>query len=378
MGAFEKELKSMDGAWSSAPESGDLPVGQYTMQLGSVEIRKTQADKMRAFIHYVVTEGTHQGVGQNDGFTLDTENPDKGMSMFKQWMKNFVDEIPETMLEVKEILAELSNTNPLLVADVVKSKDGQYTNVRVVEVLGSADDADGVVEEEEEEEEEELSVGDEVEFTNPEDGEEYTGTIMKVMKNDMYKVETEDDVITVSGDILRGEAEEEEEEAEEEEEEAEEEEEEAEEEEEEAEEEEEEEAEEEEEEAEEEEEEAEEEEEEAEEEVTEEQLFELASAHDLEVDDEMNGAQLVAAIKKHKWYRSELTDEEIEIVELCDAKILDKGDDKKAGKNVAKVAPKKVGKVAKKVGKEAPKKKVAAKVAPKKKVGKITKKVSRK
>ena len=335
MGAFEKELKSMDGAWSSAPESGDLPVGQYTMQLGSVEIRKTQADKMRAFIHYVVTEGTHQGVGQNDGFTLDTENPDKGMSMFKQWMKNFVDEIPETMLEVKEILAELSNTNPLLVADVVKSKDGQYTNVRVVEVLGSADDADGVVEEEEEEEEEELSVGDEVEFTNPEDGEEYTGTIMKVMKNDMYKVETEDDVVTVSGDILRGEAEEEEEEAEEEE-------------------------------------------EEAEEEVTEEQLFELASAHDLEVDDEMNGAQLVAAIKKHKWYRSELTDEEIEIVELCDAKILDKGDDKKAGKNVAKVAPKKVGKVAKKVGKEAPKKKVAAKVAPKKKVGKIAKKVSRK
>lgn len=312
MGAFDKEMKSMDGAWSNAPESSDLPEGQYTLTIQAAEIRKSKnSGKLRATFQYVVSEGEHLGASQFDGFTLDPDNP-IGMSMLKQLLgKRLGYEIPESLGDVEDILADISKKHPIVSAQIVRK--GDFTNVRVLEVLSAESEsiegaAESVAEEPAAEEPAAddpvvatLNVGDAVTFEN--DGETHTGTITKANEDGSFDVETEtENWNEVPADMLSlTETVEPETEAEE-----------------------------------------------TDDKLTD--LIALAGAHGIEIVDGATRAKVEKTLKAAKWQRDELTKEEIAALEEIGV-VIPKAAPKSAVKSVAKPATKPAAKPSAKSGK---------------------------
>jgi len=294
---FKKELDNMSSAWSDAPESSDLPEGTYTMTINSAEIRRTKnSGKLRATFQFTVSEGEHIGASQFDGYMLDPESP-MGMSMLKQLLSQKLNyEIPENLSDLEELLADISNKNPIVTAEIVRK--GDFTNVRVLELLTGAapavktnptskktskkveteEEAEEAEEagEEEEAEEVELKVGSEVTFTV--EDEEVTGKITKKNKNGTFNIETDTDIYedVEASDLSPADGEE-----------------------------------------------AEAAEEEIDEDDKKDELLLLAQSHDIAVEDTMTGEELQAELGQYEWKKSELTDEEIELLEGCEIAIID-------------------------------------------------------
>jgi hypothetical protein len=131
---FKDELHDMDAAWSNAPENTDLPEGTYTMTISEGKLTKTKTSgKIRAAFCFVIAEGEHLGAKQWDGFMLDGENP-IGMSFFKKFLAKLGYEIPASMAEINDVLEDITARNPIVSAQVVRK--GDFTNVRVLELLG--------------------------------------------------------------------------------------------------------------------------------------------------------------------------------------------------------------------------------------------------
>ena len=209
---FDSELEAMNSAWSEAPESNDLPEGVYTMTIQSAEIKRTKTSgKLRATFQYVVSEGEHEGASQYDGFMLDGESP-VGMSVLKQLISKLGYEVPADFSEVNDVLSEITNSNPIVSAQIVRK--GDFTNVRVVELLDGAPEGDEPAEDDEEEvedadesndagddesgdsddseEQKELAVGDKVSLEV--EGSIYIGTISKIRRDGTMDVETDEEV----------------------------------------------------------------------------------------------------------------------------------------------------------------------------------------
>lgn len=321
MGAFTKEMKTMDSAWTNAPESSDLPEGQYTLTIQAAEIRKAKSSgKLRATFQYVVSEGEHLGASQFDGFTLDPENP-VGMSMLKNLLgKRLGYEIPESMGDVEDILADITKKHPIVSAQIVKK--GDFTNVRVLELLSAesedatedaaeeAEAADAPLEEETESEAAAFAVGDAVTFET--DGETQNGKITKANDDGSFDVETDSENWSeVPADLLTLVEESADEEAEEE--------------------------------------------EEVDETLPE--LIALGNAHGLDIADDADRETAEETIKATKWKRDELTKEEIAVLEAIGVKPVAKATAKPAAKPAPKPAAKPTSKpAAKPAGKVIPKK----------------------
>ena len=301
---FDKELARMDSAWSNAPKDTDLPEGIYTATIQSAELRKSQkSGNPMVTMRFVVAEGEHLGSTQMNNNVLNPDNP-VGMSILKKTLTKLGYEIPETMAEVADILADVSKKNPIVNVQVKKS--GEYTNVYVLELVSEGGDsspkeeaAAEAIEEDEAPNADDaaFTVGDEVVFDA--EGEEQSGKITKRNKDGSYAVETEDaNWPEVPADDLRALAGEEDSE-------------------------------------------------------TDADLLAVAQAHDLKVVVDAGTEALVAAMKRHTWKRSELTDDEMAILEAHGIKTA-----ASAQKPVAKTAPK--------VAPKAPAKKAAAPVKRKK------------
>lgn len=195
-GAFDKELRAMDSAWANAPEGfADLPEGIYTMQISEASIKKTKTSgKPRATFRFVVTEGEHLGSSQMDGFMLDPENP-VGMSILKTLLgKKLGYEIPDSLSEVEDILADISKKNPIVTAQVVKK--GDFTNVKVLEMVdaggGESPPEDTTDNAAADGGDDGYKVGDKVKFKN--EDEMVLGTITKKSKSGDFSIETDDAV----------------------------------------------------------------------------------------------------------------------------------------------------------------------------------------
>lgn len=320
---FEKELAAMESAWNDAPETSDLPEGTYTMTLQEADLRKTKSSgKMRATFRYVVSEGEHLGASQFDGFTLDPDNP-MGMSMLKQFLgKKMGYEIPDSTTGLVDILADITKRSPIVSAQIVRK--GEFTNVRVLEVLGEGGEAGETPAEEEVEEAPapkapikkakavaakepeavDLSVGAEVQFKN--EGDVIVGKIVKKKKGGFFDVECDDAVYQdVPGEMLTAvgvEAEPAEEETEE---------------------------------------------APAEEEIPAEDdgeeekrlaLINTAQAHGVEVTDDMTLEDLVAEMGQYEWKKSDLVDDEIAALEAAGIPVVAPAKPKPASKPAPKPA----------------------------------------
>jgi cell division septation protein DedD len=364
-GEFDKELKAMNSAWSDAPESSDLPEGVYTMTIQEAEIRKSKnSGKLRASFRFVVSDGEHLGASQFDGFTLDPDNP-VGMSMLKQRLgKQLGYEVPESMQDVLEILADISKKNPIVSAQIIKK--GDFTNVRVLEVLGEAEadaqqepnadadadaDADAGTEPEPEPEEQteptlkasksrkaqesqedespSFNEGDAVTFENA--GETFEGTIKKDNGDGTYNVETEQEVwesvpstmLTAAGSVQEEEEEEPAEEPEE---------------------------------------------EQAGSDELRTALLSLAAAHGIDVDEGMDRDTLISTLAEYEWKKSDLVDEEVAALEEAGITVVAEAPKPKPAAKAAKPAAKPAAKAAKPAAKPTskPTSKASDKSAPKK------------
>lgn len=262
--AFEKELARMDSAWSNAPKDTDLPEGIYTATIQSAEMRKSQkSGNPMVTMRFVVADGEHLGAQQNNNNVLNPENP-VGMSILKKTLTKLCYEIPETMAEVADILADVSKRNPIVTIQVKKS--GEYTNVYVLELVSDGDAKAEAIEEDEapvanDSDDAEFAVGDDVTFEA--EGATQSGKITEKNKDGTYAVETEEAnwPEVAASDLTKAEAEAD-----------------------------------------------------AEPEADPE-LLALAQAHEIKVAAEAGTEALVAAMKRHSWKRSELTDDEIALLE---------------------------------------------------------------
>jgi len=194
--AFAAELKKMNSSWSDAPENTNLPEGEYTFTVQNAEIKKAQSSgKLRAVFTLAVAEGEHAGATIQDGYNLDAENT-LGMSMLKAQLGRYGYEIPESLTDVVDILEAISAENPMVIGKV--KQNGDFTNVRITEVLDGAAAKEGGEEEapaEEEggegEEAAEIMVGSTVTFTV--EDEEITATITKKHKDGSFDAENDDE-----------------------------------------------------------------------------------------------------------------------------------------------------------------------------------------
>lgn len=282
MSEFDKELEQMDSAWNNAPETSDLPEGQYTMTIQDAKLGKTKTSgKLRASFQFTVAEGEHLGSSQWDGYNLDGENP-VGMSFLKRLLTKLGYDIPESLAEVGDILTDIATKNPVVLAQVVKK--GDFTNVRVQEVVADSggktapsaakaqakrqpaartpvEDVHDIIAAGEVEAAEGFAIGDVVTFEN--NGTEYTGTIKAIRDDGTYDVETESDVWNeVPADLLTKAASADS----------------------------------------------------PEEDDGRESLALLAGAHGVEIQDGDGPEEIVAALRKHRWVRSDLTDDEIALL----------------------------------------------------------------
>ena len=292
---FAKEMAEMNGAWTDAPDNSDLPEGVYSMIIQSAEVKRTKTSgKLRATFQFVVAEGEHEGASQYDGFMLDGDSP-VGMSMLKQLISKLGYEVPEDFSDVNDVLNDITNANPLVSGEV--KRKGDFTNVRVLELLEAADgsdegatddddddaveDTDGAEDdeageeaEEGEEEGEEESEDDEVEEVElavgvavslEVEGDTYQGAVKKIRKNGNVDVETDEEVFEdVEPDLLTIVTEEGEEEGED---------------------------------------------------TEQATAVELAAAHGIDgIEDDTPKAKALNILRKQKWNKDELTDEEIEFL----------------------------------------------------------------
>lgn len=250
--AFEKELARMDSAWSNAPKDTDLPEGIYTATIQSAEMRKSQkSGNPMVTMRFVVADGEHLGAQQNNNNVLNPENP-VGMSILKKTLTKLGYEIPETMAEVADILADVSKKNPIVTIQVKKS--GEYTNVYVLELV-SEGDAKAEAPVADDSDDAEFAVGDDVTFEA--EGATQSGKITEKNKDGTYAVETEEAnwPEVAASDLTKAEAEE-----------------------------------------------------------TDPELLAMAQAHQIKGLEDGTEA-LIAAMKCHSWMRSELTDDEIALLE---------------------------------------------------------------
>jgi hypothetical protein len=138
MGKFTNRLKAMDEQWKNSGSGfPEIAPGEYTLQITGAELKESQTSgNLRATFTYTLMDGEQAGETLMDGFTLDGEKP-AGMRMLKGLLEKLEMEVPESMSDVEGILGTVAEAG-LTVRALIK-KSGDFTNVKVQELLGSAE-----------------------------------------------------------------------------------------------------------------------------------------------------------------------------------------------------------------------------------------------
>lgn len=320
MSDFEERLKELQGHWDeNVDKAPGIPEGLYTFQLQHTELRKAETSG-NVYINreHLVIDGEYEGEVVWDMIHLATE---WGPRQVRTFVEQMGFQSPADLAEdLPGILEAISENNPVYTGKAIKN--GDFTNVRIQEIIqteteGTGETEAGEVQEVESEATESdvaddsWKMGDKVEYDDTDDNGEsivVSGQITG-FSEDMSEAHVQSDVGIFAVDVngLREGSEETAPDVDE----------------------------------------------------IQEQLFALATAHQLgdEVSDDDDRDSLIGKLKEFEWKETELVPDEIELLKSVDIPVIGKAPAKK------KTAPPK---------KKAAAKKVAAKAAPKKAAPKKT------
>ena len=150
------KLKGMQSGWKQSSAqydsmfgASDIPEDVYVMRLQDCKLGESDGGGVYVKREHVIVEGEHKGIVVGDVMMLSTET---GPVFVRRWLAMMEVEVPDDIAELEDLFNELKEAAPVVKARVSHSvnNDGrQFTNVRIISVLG--DDEAGEEEEEGEE-----------------------------------------------------------------------------------------------------------------------------------------------------------------------------------------------------------------------------------
>jgi hypothetical protein len=338
-GEFKNRLSQMKEAWTEGKNAAPgVPDGVYTMQLQNCELDESGNGNMMVKREHLILDGEHAGEVVRDQIVF--EGNAFGARFLSQFIEQMGYESPDNPEDIEDVVTAIAKDARKYTAQVKKAKDSDFRNVRIKALLeedeapatpaakaapakappakvAAAPKAAPKKAEPAAEEEDPFPAGSSVTFSD--EGNELTGKVNEKNADGNYIVETEDgnlyeldaDSITAAEEVTdeqaTGEAAPEEDTAE---------------------------------------------------------LIAFCQAHSIECADDEDAASLTEKINQFEYEKSELTKEEVELLEKIGATIkapapkpAPKAAPKPAAKGTAKTAPKPAPK---------PAPKAAAKPAPKK------------
>jgi len=201
---FADRLAGMQNAWATGKDTAPgVPEGLYTMQLLEAGIAASQSSgKLMIKRTHTVVGGEQDGETVYDNLMLET---DMGMFFVARWVEQMGFEVPDNIAELEEVVSAISEANPVYTAQVKKS--GDFTNVRVRELLEATADVAKEEEEEPEENASDFAEGEVVTFDM--DGTEVSGTIVGFDGDDAHVEDSDGEVWAVPMEDLQATTEEE-------------------------------------------------------------------------------------------------------------------------------------------------------------------------
>ena len=139
---WAERLAQGNKAWKDAPTGGfkDCEPGRFTFMLEEAVLFESKSkQELMLRLKWVVAKGEHKGDQVTEFFSLDNEDR---YPMLKARITDLGFEVPETKSDIEDLAAELNREPPIIVADVVKSKPNengmQFTNLRNVTLIDDA------------------------------------------------------------------------------------------------------------------------------------------------------------------------------------------------------------------------------------------------
>jgi hypothetical protein len=285
---FNERLEGMQEAWASGRDrEPGAPAGTYKAQVQDLQLAVAQSSgNMMINREFLIIEGEQNGEVVYDRLMLETE---RGPYYVGRFIDQMGYEKPDAVTEIPGVLAAIVEEAPVVMLNVRKNDD--FTNARVLEVLQGEEGEPAAKEAPDESPKEavdsdvRLSEGQLVKYED--EGEMKVGKVVGFADGDVH-IEDSEAAVWAFKPVEVFVIEEDDEPP-------------------------------------------------VEETMT--QLIAFAGAYDIEVSDQMDGSEIVAAVKEYEWDAAELTDDEVELLGGFDIPVKPKPKSK-----AAKAAPKKATK----------------------------------
>ena len=170
--SLRKRLGMMQDNWEVAKDKGpqEFPNGTFKFQLQNAEVVESQnTNKLQIHLEHLCLEGEPRGKVLHSYLQLEGE---WGPVFVQQWISKMGREVPDSMSDVEEVVAEINEAAPIYMGRVKTTDDG-FTNVTITRlVAGEAEKADEDGEPATEEEDDEDEDDDEEEEDDDDDDED--------------------------------------------------------------------------------------------------------------------------------------------------------------------------------------------------------------
>lgn len=177
LAAMEESWNQSQGAYDQMFGGVDIPEGVYEARLQSARITESKSSgKLMIRREHLITEGEYKGMVAWDNMMLETPN---GLVYVRRWIEMMGYECPSAneFENLEDIIEAIVNESPDV--KVRLTRDGDFTNIAIVELLGTNEEEESEEGEEEYEEEEteeedsdEEADEEEADEEEEEDGEE--------------------------------------------------------------------------------------------------------------------------------------------------------------------------------------------------------------
>jgi hypothetical protein len=137
--SFKERLAAMQDAYAAGKDqAGGIPDGVYTMQLQSAVLQESSSGRMMVHREHIVLEGEYQGEVVHDFIVLDTEF---GPRQFAEWCRIMGFDAPEQAADIEDVVAAIALKAPQYQAAVKKSRDSDLRNVRIRQLIETGETA---------------------------------------------------------------------------------------------------------------------------------------------------------------------------------------------------------------------------------------------
>jgi len=167
MGKFDEKLGQYNDMWKKGKDQGgDVPEGQYMLQLSGATLKETQSGNLGIVAKYLVVEGEFEGVEVSEFKNLTSG---RGPYFISQWIELLGFTAPDDIEDLEDLLVEMTEAAPIA-SCTVKVK-GEFTNIYVNE-LDEAFESSEPSEDDAEEEEDGGASDDEADEADEADAED--------------------------------------------------------------------------------------------------------------------------------------------------------------------------------------------------------------